>query len=479
MALIYLSQAPGQCLVLALSTDTKPGGSDGMVLIETDTGKIYTRSANTWVDRPADDHDAEYDAIGSAAAAQAASQPLDADLTALAAANNSSVLAAVTASFTTADETKLDGIETAATADQSNAEIETAYNAQVGAASQAEAEAGTETAIRRFSPLRVAQAIAALGTGGGVDTANSPNANEFARFTDADTIEGRTVSEARTDLGLAIGTNVQAFSANLDEYAAVNPTTAGLALLDDADAAAQRTTMGAAANSHTHDWADVTGEPTTLAGYGITDGATDGELAAHEADTTSVHGIVNTASLALLTTKLDDFSAPDDNTDLNASVSAHGLMQKYPGGTATFLRADGAFASAGGAGSSATTVEADIGVTPKFAGKFTITDAAISGTSKVMCWQAPGPYTGKGTRADEAEMQPVQVVSVEPGSGSAVVKWQTPPMSGMVREVQAGRLNAAGATFDRLGNQRWPDVFSPVRIGRVRGNVKFSYVVFA
>ena len=53
-----------------------------------------------------------------------------------------------------------------------------------------------------------------------------------------------TESGARTSLGLAIGTNVQAYSANLDEYAAVNPTTAGLALLDDADASAQRTTLG-------------------------------------------------------------------------------------------------------------------------------------------------------------------------------------------------------------------------------------------
>lgn len=51
-----------------------------------------------------------FDPAGSAAAAQAASQPLDADLTTLAAANNSTVLAATTASFTTADETKLDGI---------------------------------------------------------------------------------------------------------------------------------------------------------------------------------------------------------------------------------------------------------------------------------------------------------------------------------------------------------------------------------
>jgi hypothetical protein len=43
--------------------------------------------------------------------------------------------------------------------------------------------------------------------------------------------------------------------------------------------------------------------------------------------------------------QLDNLAAPDDNTDLNASTSAHGLMQKYPGGTVTFLRADGSFAA--------------------------------------------------------------------------------------------------------------------------------------
>jgi len=43
------------------------------------------------------------------------------------------------------------------------AEIEAGYNSQVPAASQAEMETGTEAAIRRVSPLRVAQAIAALG----------------------------------------------------------------------------------------------------------------------------------------------------------------------------------------------------------------------------------------------------------------------------------------------------------------------------
>lgn len=50
--------------------------------------------------------------------------------------------------------------------------------------------------------------------GSGVDTANSPATGEFARFTDADTIEGRTASEVRADLDLEIGTDVMAYAAN-------------------------------------------------------------------------------------------------------------------------------------------------------------------------------------------------------------------------------------------------------------------------
>ena len=41
-----------------------------------------------------------------------------------------------------------------------------------------------------------------------------------------------------------IGVTVQAYSANLDEYAAVNPTASGLAILDDATASDQLTTLG-------------------------------------------------------------------------------------------------------------------------------------------------------------------------------------------------------------------------------------------
>lgn len=44
----------------------------------------------------------------------------------------------------------------------------------------------------------------------------------------------------------AIGVSVQAYSANLTSYATTAPTAAGLALLDDANASAQRTTLGVA-----------------------------------------------------------------------------------------------------------------------------------------------------------------------------------------------------------------------------------------
>lgn len=50
--------------------------------------------------------------------------------------------------------------------------------------------------------------VVSLSPGGGtVDTANSPNTGEFARFTDSNTIEGRTASETKADLSLDNVTN--------------------------------------------------------------------------------------------------------------------------------------------------------------------------------------------------------------------------------------------------------------------------------
>lgn len=55
---------------------------------------------------------------------------------------------------------------------------------------------------------------------------------------------GATLTDVTDAIDGAIGVTTQAYSANLDEFSTVNPTAAGLALLDDADAAAQRTTLG-------------------------------------------------------------------------------------------------------------------------------------------------------------------------------------------------------------------------------------------
>ena len=65
--------------------------------------------------------------------------------------------------FTASEQTKLSGIETAATADQTNAEVEIAYNAQVGIVSQGDAEAGSATVAERWTPQRVLQAVNAVG----------------------------------------------------------------------------------------------------------------------------------------------------------------------------------------------------------------------------------------------------------------------------------------------------------------------------
>jgi hypothetical protein len=72
-----------------------------------------------------------------------------------------------------ADGSKLDLIEPSATADQTDLEIETAYNNQVGVVSQVDAEAGVSTSVKRWTPERVSQAIEALG-GGGPDVVSGP-----------------------------------------------------------------------------------------------------------------------------------------------------------------------------------------------------------------------------------------------------------------------------------------------------------------
>lgn len=88
--------------------------------------------------------------------------------------------------------------------------------------------------------------------------------------------------------------------------------------------------------------------------------------------------------------------APGSNGDVLTTVS----------GAVTWAPASG---GAGG-NPEITTTEVDLGSTPKRSGRFEIPGTGMTIGAPVSIQQASGPYTGKGTRTDEAEMDHVLVV---------------------------------------------------------------------
>lgn len=88
-----------------------------------------------------------------------------------------------------------------------------------------------------FDAVVVAVASKMDATGDTINMATTTLTGTAAQF-DIACSDGNFVYEAD------VGVSVQAYSANLNEYAAVNPTAAGLALLDDATAGDQLTTLG-------------------------------------------------------------------------------------------------------------------------------------------------------------------------------------------------------------------------------------------
>lgn len=210
--------------------------------------------------------------------------------------------------------------------------------------------------------------------------------------------------------------------------------------------------------------------------------ATDVDVDAVTADVATIQADLDTAEASIvdIETDLPSFQpiAEKGVADGYAELDGTGVVPiaQLATGTPTgskFVRDDNTLATPpGGAGASATTVEIDLGATARCEGRFTITDAAIEATSKVICWQAPGPYTGKGMRADEAAMQQIAVVAVNPAAGSATVYWQTPPMVTREPAPTTGFVNGMKDPHAAAGG-------SVRRLGKVRGNVKFSYVVFS
>ena len=140
----------------------------------------------------------------------------------------SAVLTATTASFTTADESKLDGIEAGATADQTASEILTAVKTVDGTGSGLDADLldGNEaTAFATSAQGTLADsALQSSDIGVSVQGYSAVLAATTASFTTADESKldgieaGAQVNDATTLLDADIGVNVLAYDSNLQSF---------------------------------------------------------------------------------------------------------------------------------------------------------------------------------------------------------------------------------------------------------------------
>lgn len=136
----------------------------------------------------------------------------------------------------------------------------------------------------------------------------------------------------------------------------------------------------------------------------------------------------------------------------------------------TFLTSIG-----GGGGSfSITSIEHNLGSTPAFSGKFTVIDAAVSSTSKIHVWQRFDALTNKGTRADENEMDLIDCNAVA-GSGQFTVYWQTKTLTAVSKVVADG--NTVRSSISALTPYQDASILKVSRIGKVKGNFKFNYII--
>lgn len=257
---------------------------------------------------------------------------------------------------------------------------------------------------------------------------------------------------------IAAGTAAQYYRGD-ESWQTLDKTATGLGNVDNtSDAnkpvstATQTALDGKSATGHGHTIANITSLQTTL----------DGKAAlSHShiiADITGLQDILDELpTLPILISEVTglqtalDLKAPlisptfTGTVTLPALQAVNGVTLSVLQGTSNFLRGDGSYAEpAGGPGGSPTwaTVEKDLGTVPLMSGSFTITGLSGQTIGKpVIISQAVGPYTSKGTRADEAEMDGIVAKGVITASSAATCYWNS-------------------STF-------------------VKGNVKFDYIISA
>jgi hypothetical protein len=235
-----------------LPTDAAPGTADLIPFVDVSAD---TTEATTIAD------------LAASVAWSGQYQPLDSDLTTIAAANNGAVLAATTASFTAADETKLDGIAAGATTDAAiTAHIADTSDAHDASAISIVDAGGLFSATDVEAALAEVKTIADTAGGGGVTleqvqddlgntslvagTGITKTYNDVAN-TITIAVTSSTYQPLDSDLTTIAAANNGAVLAALDADlatfsvpASTTISTYGRTLVDDADATTARTTLG-------------------------------------------------------------------------------------------------------------------------------------------------------------------------------------------------------------------------------------------
>jgi hypothetical protein len=156
------------------------------------------------------------------------------------------------------------------------------------------------------------------------------------------------------------------------------------------------------------------------------------------ADAVTNAKLANVATATLKGRTSSGTGDPEDLTTTQATAlldlftsTLKGLVPSSGGGTSNFLRADGSWAapSGGSGGLTLTVVEKDLGSLPRLSGTFDITGLSGLTTDRpVLMQQAVGPYTGKGTLADEAEMDQLSLSATVLNPSTIRAYWSSPTL---------------------------------------------------
>jgi hypothetical protein len=118
---------------------------------------------------------------------------------------------------------------------------------------------------------------------------------------------------------------------------------------------------------------------------------------------------------------------------LDGVTQYNGVDYTVSGSTITFITAPvtgtsifayyNVSAGGGGAGITLTTVEVNLGTVLRNSGMFSITTTGLTASKAVAISQAVGPYTGKGTLADETEMDILTVTGITTSTTNINCYW--------------------------------------------------------